>query len=304
MLDVEYAQSSESESDLGPGDFLIEVRAGPSSRSHARNHSQVHNSGSHAQNSEPAGGSNSGKSQGRAESQVRTKGHVRLFALADAPGTESIGLTSIALTSIALTSTGLNPTGLNPTGLAAEIPERDGAANAPMMERMAEGFRSAPVDEPLSVTLGHLMQGVKKQNAAEAAAVVACALCFDRVVVAHTGSAGCYLIRHNHATRLTTRQIKNTDGKGVEDGADEVTDHQILPGDILLLCCAGLPQAIKGSEMATIAGQATDLQAAVKTLLALAKGRSAQGAMSALMIRVRAVERSTPLRSRENRAFR
>ena len=145
------------------------------------------------------------------------------------------------------------------------------------IDRIAEEFRSAPMNQPLGVTVDHIMK-VEAQCASASSDLVVCALCFDRAVVAHNGDACCYLIRHNHATRLTLGNVR-------------LIDYQIQPGDVLLLS-AGSLQSVKGSEMAEIAGHRVDLLMAAEQLTALAKQRGESVNLGLVMIRILSVERS------------
>jgi sulfur transfer complex TusBCD TusB component (DsrH family) len=48
----------------------------------------------------------------------------------------------------------------------------------------------------------------------------------------------------------------------------EVTDYQLLPGDVLLLCNDAAYRAMKGSEMAALVGRTADLNQALHLLTA------------------------------------
>ena len=145
----------------------------------------------------------------------------------------------------------------------------------PAIGRISSGFRTAPMNQPVGVTVDQIMHGEAQHSGAD---LVVCALCFDRAVVAHNGSACCYLIRHNHATRLTLGNVR-------------LIDYQIQPGDVLLLSGHSL-QSVKGSEMAEIAGHRVDLAMASEKLTELAKQRGESVNLGLLMIRVLSVERS------------
>ncbi len=155
-----------------------------------------------------------------------------------------------------------------------------------------------------------------------ATTLVACALRFDRVAVAHAGDSRCYLIRNNLPTRLTadhtvanehlrmglisaataatatTRSVL-TRSLGTDLFLNvEVSEHQILPGDVLLLCSDGMHNSVEGSEMAAVAGRGGDLGAAARRLIELANDRDGSDNISVLLIRVREVERVGMYRGR------
>jgi hypothetical protein len=156
------------------------------------------------------------------------------------------------------------------------------------MERISEGFRAAPMNQPLGVSVDQIVQ--TEAHASESNGLLVCALCFDRAVVAHNGDACCYLIRHNHATRLTLGNVR-------------LIDYQIQPGDVLLLSGSSL-QSIKGSEMAEIAGHRVDLAMAAQKLTELARQRGeGDSHFDVVMIRILSVERSNRTQSERARSW-
>ena len=87
-------------------------------------------------------------------------------------------------------------------------------ASRTAIESLVTGFRVAPRGESLTSLLPRLVQSANQQvlDAGQAAGpgganmattMVACALRFDRAVVAHVGDSRCYLIRNGHASVLT-----------------------------------------------------------------------------------------------------
>src|SRR5215472_13631632 len=143
------------------------------------------------------------------------------------------------------------------------------------IETVLAGFREAVAGEPHPSLLQRLVQAANIQvyesgraaspgGVAMATTIVACALRYDRVAVAHVGDSRCYLIRQGRASLLTrdhtvvndqvrlgilsakeaaeserrhllSRSLGNDLFVGVE-----TSDHQVLPGDTLALCSDGL----------------------------------------------------------------
>jgi protein phosphatase len=156
-----------------------------------------------------------------------------------------------------------------------------------------------------------------------ATTMVACALRYDRMAVAHAGDSRCYLIRGGHAYLLTkdhtvaneqarlgiltSKEASEVHTKHVlvrSLGLDpfttaDVSEHQIEIGDVLLLCSDGLHNSVEGSEMAAVAGQpGADLNAAAHRLIAVANDRDGSDNISVLLIRIRDVERVGMYRGR------
>ncbi len=207
-------------------------------------------------------------------------------------------------------------------------------ASKTAVEQMQAGFRKAPASEPLAPMLARLAKEANvrvyetgKQaspgGSNMATTLVACALRYDRLAVAHAGDSRCYLIRGGRANLLTKdHTVANEQAKlGVlsskeaEDshmkhmlvrslGLDpfttaEVNEHQIEPGDVLVLCSDGMHNSVEGSEMAALAGQpAANLKTAASRLIALANDRDGSDNISVLVIRVRDVERVGMYRGR------
>jgi protein phosphatase len=78
----------------------------------------------------------------------------------------------------------------------------------------------------------------------------------------------------------------------------EVSEHQIFPGDVLLLCSDGMHNSVEGTEMAAVAGHGGDLSTAARRLIDLANDRDGSDNISVLLIRVRDVERVGMYRGR------
>ena len=211
--------------------------------------------------------------------------------------------------------------------------EKGEVASRAAVEYVIAGFREAAPSEALSALLMRLAQEANVQiyetgrahapgGTSMATTLVACALRYDRVVIAHAGDSRCYLIRQ-HQTSLLTRdhtvaqeqaRIGILSAKEAAEssarhvlsrslGTDlfvsiETSDIQVYPGDVLLLCCDGLYHSVPPSEMAAVAGQAGDLNVAAQRLVDIANERDGSDNISVQLIRVRSVERVGMYRGR------
>lgn len=206
-------------------------------------------------------------------------------------------------------------------------------ASQAAVERMLAGFRRAAAWEPHSTLLPRLVQEANlhvwesaltggKSNAGMATTLVACALRFDRAVVAHVGDSRCYLIRRGRASQLTRdHTVANEQVRlglvsaqearassthhilsrslGTEMVANvDTSDHQVFPGDVLLLCSDGLHGPVTGTDMAGVVSHDVDLSAAAHKLVALANERDGGDNISVQLIRVHQVERMGMYRGR------
>jgi protein phosphatase len=211
--------------------------------------------------------------------------------------------------------------------------ERGEVASHTAVENVLDGFRHATAGESHSGLLGRLVQSAntKVVDAGHAASVnmattiVACALRFDRATVANVGDSRCYLIRRGVATLLTRdHTIANEQFRlGVLSAAEyetaetrhvltrslgtdlmvkaDVGEHQVFAGDILLLCSDGLHGSVKTSDMAAILGGSCGLDAAAQRLVSIANERDGSDNITALIIRIRNVERVGMYRGRPYR---
>jgi PPM family protein phosphatase len=214
--------------------------------------------------------------------------------------------------------------------------ERGEVASRTAIESILSGFQAARPGEPLPALLIRLVQAangrvVDAGMAASPAGVnmattmVTCALRFDRVVVAHAGDSRCYLIRKGHATPLTrdhtvaneqlrmgilsareaaavdTRHLLTRSlGTNMSVNAD-VAEHQVFPGDVLVLCSDGLHGAVVADDFARIIMPTRDLELAVRDLVAMANQNDGSDNISVLAARVRSVERVGMYRGRPYR---
>jgi protein phosphatase len=214
--------------------------------------------------------------------------------------------------------------------------ERGEVASRTAVESLLAGFHAAAGGDLHTTLLPRLVQeaNVRVYEMGRAASaggvpmattVVACALRFDRAVVAHVGDSRCYLIRRGHAKLLTRDHTVASEHVrlgllSAQDAAEaptrhlltrslgtelfvgvETSDNQVLAGDVLLLCSDGLHGAVRASEMAHLVSQGGDLNAAGQKLVALANQRDGSDNISVLLIRVRSVERVGMYRGRPYR---
>ncbi len=160
-----------------------------------------------------------------------------------------------------------------------------------------------------------------------ATTIVACALRYDRATVAHVGDSRCYLIRRGHATSLTRDHTVVNDQMrlGVLSAKEaaqastkhllsrslgqdlfvsvDTSEHQILAGDILLLCSDGLHGPLSATDIIGaigqgVIGQTRDLNISAQHLVDLANEKDGGDNVSVQLIRIRGVERIGMYRGR------
>ena len=201
------------------------------------------------------------------------------------------------------------------------------------VETLQSGFRELRSNEAPSACLQRLVQTANLKIYETAAAarhggsnmcttIVACLVRYDRVAVAHVGDSRCYLVRRGHAERLTqdhslvAEQVRmgilseeeaaNSDRRHVLSrslGANmfvnvELNEHQILPGDVLLLSSDGLHGSVTPSEIVGIVGQNGSLADAASRLVALALEKDGGDNTTVQLIRIKSVERMGMYRGR------
>ena len=147
-----------------------------------------------------------------------------------------------------------------------------------------------------------------------ATTLVACLLRFDRATVAHVGDSRCYLIRHGRARRLTRdhtmlneKSRLNVFGAGESQRtmmrsvlsrsvgcnlfvAPEISEHHVIPGDLLLLCSDGLHGAVSDHHIAQIVTSAGSLGEAARQLISIANQNDGGDNVSVQLIRIKEVE--------------
>jgi serine/threonine protein phosphatase PrpC len=217
-------------------------------------------------------------------------------------------------------------------------------ASRAAVETVVSGFKAAPLGEGHTALLARLVQAANVKvyetgratgpgGTAMATTLVACALRYDRVTVAHVGDSRCYLIRHGHAMSLTrdhtvvndqvrlgvmsAREAAKAETRHILSrslGVDlfvsvDTSEHHVIAGDILLLCSDGLHGAVSAAEIAQIASHAVsnaatneteagNLAFAARTLIDLANEHDGSDNVSVLLIRIKHVERVGMYRGR------
>jgi len=204
------------------------------------------------------------------------------------------------------------------------------------IETLLAGFPDAMGGEPHPSLLQRLIQNANLRvyetgradtpgGTAMATTLVACALRYDRAAIAHVGDSRCYLVRSGNATPLTrdhtvvndqvrlgilsAREAAESDRRHLLSrslGNDlfvgvETSEHQILAGDVLVLCSDGLHGSLQPSDIAGLVTPRAGLEEAAARLVALANERDGNDNISVQLIRVRAVERVGMYRGRPYR---
>jgi protein phosphatase len=211
--------------------------------------------------------------------------------------------------------------------------ERGEVASRLAVECLLEGFRDSPAGEPHATLLPRLAAraNLRVYEAGRAAApggarmattLVACALRHDRAVIAHVGDSRCYLIRDGCAFLLTRDHTVANEhlrlglisaGESALSsrrhlllrslGNDlfvnvDLAQTQVVPGDVLLLCCDGLHGALEAADMIRIANQNGDAREAARQLVTLANDRDGSDNITAQVVRIKDVERVGMYRGR------
>ncbi len=206
--------------------------------------------------------------------------------------------------------------------------EKGEVASRTAVETVLEGFREAARGSPLNSLLQSLVRKANTRvldagmSSGMATTLVACALRYDRAVIAHVGDSRCYLVRQKAAVMLTRdHTIANEQARlglmSSEDVAEaetrhilsrslgtelsvsaEVSDHQVLAGDVLLLCSDGLHGALSSQEIAAIVSETSDVELSARRLVALANEKDGSDNVTAQVVRVQNVERVGMYRGR------
>ena len=206
-------------------------------------------------------------------------------------------------------------------------------ASRAAIESLLANFREAAAGEPHAALLTRLVQAANhhvhetglaagQDGAGMATTLVACALRFDNAAVAHVGDSRCYLVRRGRATPLTRdhtianeqvrlgllspEHVTETPARHVLSRAlggelfvsVDASSHQVLAGDVLVLCSDGLHNAATAPEIASLVSGGARLETAAQELVGIANQRDGSDNISVQLIRVRSVERVGMYRGR------
>lgn len=206
-------------------------------------------------------------------------------------------------------------------------------ASRAAVEEVLGGFRRAPAMESHGPLLNRLVQAANARvcetealagpsGAGMSSTIVVCALRFDRATIAHVGDSRCYIVRDSKARVITNdHTVANEQihmgilSKAEAAGADsrhvlsrslgsnlfvkvDVSELQVQPGDVLLLCSDGLHGAVSSGEIASTVSSGKDLNAVAGELVASANRQDGGDNVSVQLIAVRDVERIGMYRGR------
>lgn len=147
-------------------------------------------------------------------------------------------------------------------------------------------------------------------------AVMTCALRSDCAVVCHVGDIRCYLVRRGHAELLTrdhtvmndSRRLGLTPDRDIvrsiarqnltrSIGTDtfvavDLTERQIIAGDVLLACSYGFYSGVRDVDMELIISDNRDLRVAARELIsAAAKGRPVDDMIGVQLMRIGEIDK-------------
>jgi PPM family protein phosphatase len=211
--------------------------------------------------------------------------------------------------------------------------DRGEVASSTAVEMLLSSFCRVRTEEPAGSLLQRLIQAANLKvyetgreaspgGSSMCTTVVSCLLRYDRATVAHVGDSRCYLIRRGHVHALTNdhtfvgEQVRmgllSADEAGTSErrhvlsralGANmfvnvDVNEHQVLPGDLLLLSSDGLHGSVTSAEIGAITSKVHDLKEAASQLISLAREKDGSDNISVQLIRVKSVERVGMYRGR------
>lgn len=211
--------------------------------------------------------------------------------------------------------------------------DRGEVASQTAVQAMIENYPRASTAEPMGAMMSRLVQSANSKvietglkvgtgKSRMATTIVAAALRYDRLQVAHVGDSRCYLHRNGKTKQLTrdhtvvaeqlamgvittgeaaaastkhllTRSLGNDLFVNVD-----TADHQLFAGDVLLQCSDGLHNSVEPDDISRILRNHDHMEAAAHELVDLAKERDGGDNISVQLIRVRSVERVGMYRGR------
>jgi protein phosphatase len=207
-------------------------------------------------------------------------------------------------------------------------------ASRTAVETLVQGFRHANRNDSLTAVLPKLLQqantqvyetamGAGPSGSSMATTLVACALQYDRAIIAHAGDSRCYLIRQGFAAPLTRDHTVSNEqlrmglissGEASESRASHIlsrslgsgmflnvdtSEHQVFAGDVLLLCSDGLHHSVQPEDIAkSLSHDDAALADAAHELVRLANQRDGSDNISVQLVRIKSVERVGMYRGR------
>lgn len=210
--------------------------------------------------------------------------------------------------------------------------EKGEVASRTAVESVLAGFAQARAGEPHKSLLTRLVQTANTEvyqkgsssesQTAMATTLVACALRFDRAVIAHVGDSRCYLIRSGRPKQITadhtvpneqarlgilsSREAAKSPNRHVLSRsvgnemfvAVEINEVQVQKGDLIVQCSDGLHGPVSESDIASVITRNENLPTAAEKLAALANQRDGSDNISVQLIRIHDVERTGMYRGR------
>ena len=211
--------------------------------------------------------------------------------------------------------------------------DRGEVASRLAVDTLIQEFIKTSKNDALTTVLPKLVQSANSKvyetamgtgpgGSSMATTMVACALRYDRVIVAHAGDSRCYLIRQGYAASVTrdhtvsSEQLRLGLISAGEASASktshvlsrslgsnmflnvETSEHQLFPGDVLLQCSDGLHHSLQPEDIARLASGSVQLERAAEDLVALANARDGSDNISVQLVRIKAVERVGMYRGR------
>lgn len=212
--------------------------------------------------------------------------------------------------------------------------DRGEVASELAVNTIISGFQASAPGQPLNSLLPTLIaraneavyeaaMNIGPGRSSMATTVVSCALRFDRAVIAHVGDSRCYLVHRGRAAALTkdhtvpneqlrmglvsareaaaaqtAHVLTRSVGSELFVNAD-VSETQVVPGDVLLLCSDGLHNSVGSEDIGRVVHPTVPLDAAASELVTLAKVRDGKDNVSVQLIRIRDVEAVGMYRGRQ-----
>ena len=211
--------------------------------------------------------------------------------------------------------------------------DRGEVASNIAVETLTSCFHNGEAGEPAATLLQKLVQqaNLKIYETGTAASagtramcttIVSCLIRYDRATIAHVGDSRCYLIRRGQAQLLTNdhsligeqvrmgliseEEAKTSEKRHVLSrslGTNmvvnvDITEHQVLAGDLLLLSSDGFHGAVSANEITAITNRFHNLTEAVGHLISLAREEDGSDNITVQLIRIKNVERVGMYRGR------